>query len=129
MHLGQLKSQRACRGKHHRVPKAEVLIGSDNPVLQNWMARALLDLNRPQDAVDSLGLAAEFYPGYYLSFLHLGEANIILGNPREALPHLLDAASINPFDPEVHRQLSRAYDAPTTEEADRARHHMTIVNQ
>ncbi len=99
-------------------------------MLQNWLARALLDLNRPNEAVEALGGAAEFYPSYYLTFLNLGEAHLDLEQPDEALPHLIEAAGVNPFDPEVHRQLSRAYDAlGSPGAAERARQHMAIVNR
>jgi tetratricopeptide (TPR) repeat protein len=122
MHLGQLlRARDRVAASIVEYRKAEALIGDENPVLQNWMARALLDLERTEEAVAALGDAAEYYPTFYLTYLHLGEAYLDLGHADEALPHLVEAAGINPFDPEVHRQLSRAYLAlGDTERADRA---------
>ena len=129
MHLGQLlRARNRVEASITEYRKAEALIGSDNPLLQNWMARALLDLDRAEEAVTALGEAAEFYPTFYPTYLHLGEAYLDLERATEALPHLVEAASINPFDPEVHRQLSRAYNAlGLTEQAELVSHHLELV--
>ena len=129
MHLGQLlRARNRVEASITEYRKAEALIGSENPLLQNWLARALLDLDRAEEALAALGQAVEFYPSFYPTFLHLGEAHLDLEQPAEALPHLVEAASINPFDPDVHRQLSRAYTAlGLTDQAELASHHLELV--
>ena len=72
--------------------------------------------------MDSLGEASYYYPGYYLSMLHLGEAYNRLGQPQQAIEHLLRAVGVNPFDPDVLTQLMIAYEASgDSEAADRLR--------
>lgn len=129
MHLGQLlRARDRVAASIVEYRKAEALVGSDNPLLQNWMARALLDMDRAPEAIDALGESATFYPGFYLTFLHLGEAYLHVGQADAALPHLIEAAGVNPFDPDVHRQLSRAYtELDMPELAERARYFMQLV--
>ncbi|MCA9563171.1 MAG: hypothetical protein KC561_06765, partial [Myxococcales bacterium] len=131
MHLGQLLRARGrIEGSIVEYRKAEDLVGPGNPQLQNRMARALLDLNRPEEAAEALGSAAEFYPDFYLTFLHLGEVAILQGAGEEALEQLQRAASINPFDPEVHRQLSRAFQLlGRSEEAEQAARDASLVSR
>ena len=112
MHLGQLlRARDRVQAAIIEYRKAESLVGSDNPVLQNWLAQALLDLDRPLEAIGALGEAAEYYPTFYMTFLHLAQAHMRLGQADQALPHLIEAAGINPFDPAVHEELIRAYTA------------------
>jgi tetratricopeptide (TPR) repeat protein len=123
MRLGQLLR---ARGRFEAAMieyrKAESLVGRGNPVLQNYLARVLLDLGRAAEVVDVLQQAAAYYPGFYPSFLNLGEAHLALGEPATARELLLEAAGINPFDPEVHLQLARAYVALGEDElAERSR--------
>jgi tetratricopeptide (TPR) repeat protein len=129
MHLGQLLRGRGrVAASIVEYRKAESLVGTDNPVLQNWLARALLDSGQPEAAVEALGDAARYYPEFYLTFLHLGEAHLRLSEPEAALPLLEQAVGINPFDPEVHRQLSRAFERlGDAEEAERARRDAQMV--
>jgi tetratricopeptide (TPR) repeat protein len=112
MRLGQLLR---ARGRFEasvvEYRKAESLVGRGNPVWQNYLARALLDMGRAEEVVDALQQAVAYYPSYYLSFLNLGEAHLALAQPEAARDLLVEAAGINPFDPEVHRQLARAYGA------------------
>ena len=125
MHLGQLLRGRGrVEAAIVEYRKAESLIGSGNPVFQNWMARALLDLGRASETVDALSEAAVYYPNFYPTFLHLGEAHVTLSEPELAVGYLTEAASINPFDPAVYRHLSTAYEMlGETELAEQARYH------
>ena len=129
MHLGQLlRARNRVEASITEYRKAEALIGSENPLLQNWLARALLDLDRAEEAVAALGEASQYYPSFYPTYLNLGEALLDLEQPQAALPHLIEAASINPFDPDVHRQLSRAYNAlGLAEQAELTGHHLELV--
>ncbi|MBN1945207.1 MAG: hypothetical protein JW797_05990 [Bradymonadales bacterium] len=131
MHLGQLLRARGrVEAAIAEYRKAEALVGSDNPLFQNWLARALLDLGRSLEAIEALGQAVEYYPEVYRSFLHLGEAQLNLNQADAALDNLIEAVGINPFDPEVHRQLSRAYQAlSNTEAAERAAEHARMTTR
>jgi len=102
--------------------KAEVLIGRANPVLQNALARAYLDVDRVDDALDAVDRVRRWYPDYYRSHVHRGEALNRLGQHEDALEALRAALGINPFDPSVHEQMLLAYEAlGREEEAARAR--------
>jgi tetratricopeptide (TPR) repeat protein len=129
MYLGQLLQARnrpeAAIGE---FIKAQDIIGTENPLLQNRIARVLLDLNRPEEAIDTLDTSVERYPEIYQTCLHMGEAKLETGRADEAVEWLIRAAGINPFDPEVHRQLSRAYTAMGfIEEADRSAQHLNLL--
>jgi tetratricopeptide (TPR) repeat protein len=118
IHLGQLLRARDRIGAAIvEYRKAESLVGSGNPAWQNYLARALLDTGRMQEAIEALGEAAYYYPGYYLSMLHLGEAYNRTGQPDRAVEYLTRAVGVNPFDPNLVRQLMMAYEASGDTEA------------
>lgn len=102
--------------------KAELLLGSANPILQNALARALLDLGRGDDALQAVTEVVEWHPSFYPSHLHRGEALSLLGRHEEARDSLVAAGGINPFDPAVHTLLSSVYQALGDAEM-AARHH------
>ena len=91
--------------------RAELLLGSANPMLQNALARAYLDVGRAEDALAAVAEVTEWHPGFYRSHLHRGEALNRLERFDEAVPALLRAGGINPFDPAVHTELATAYAA------------------
>jgi len=129
LRLGEL-----LRGRGHvdasivEYEKAETLVGNANPILQNALARARLDLADPDGALNALEDVRGWHPDFYPLHLHHGEALLGLGRPREALDSLEAAVGINPFDPAVHHQLARAFEAVgSTELAARAREHATAV--
>lgn len=110
MHLGEVLEVRerwAAAVVQYR--KAERLAGSHNPVLQSRLAQSLLALGRAEEAVAALKPVVEHYPSYVSSWILLGKAYVSLGKWDDALVHLEEAARINPYDPEVHRQLQRVY--------------------
>lgn len=91
--------------------KAELLLGSANPILQNALARALLDLDRAEEALDAVSEVVGWHPSFYRSHLHQGEALAQLGRTEEARDALVRAGGINPFDPAVHTLLASVYRA------------------
>lgn len=91
--------------------KAESLLGNANPVLQNALARAYLDVSRADDALLAVSDVVGWHPGFYRSHLHRGEALNALGRHAEAVDSLVSAGGINPFDPAVHSELALAYEA------------------
>lgn len=88
---------------------AETLLGSANPVLQNAMARAYLDLNDPEHGLTVLAEVSRWYPNFYRTYLLRGEAFNRLNRFDEAIESLDHAVGINPFDPAVFTELARAY--------------------
>jgi tetratricopeptide (TPR) repeat protein len=108
--------------------KAELLLGSVNPLLQNALARALLDLDRPEDALEAVAEVVEWHPSFYPSHLHRGEALSRLDRPEDALESLILAGGINPFDPAVHTLLSSVYQVlGDAERADQYREFARLV--
>ena len=60
--------------------------------------------------------------------LEKGKAYLALDEPAEARDAVLEAARINPFDPEVHELLAKAYDGlGDSEAAERERRFATLV--
>lgn len=110
--------------------RAEQLLGNANPVLQNAMARALVDLNRPEEVLIALSDVRRWYPDYYLSHLYYGAALNKLERFDEALLSLDRAVGINPFDPRVHEHFAIAYDGlERSDEATQARQSMQMVSR
>ena len=110
--------------------KAEALLGSANPLLQNALARAYLDESRADDALRAVAEVVGWHPGFYRSHLHQGEALNRLGRHAEAVDSLIAAGGINPFDPAVHTQLALAYEAlGQSDLASRHRRFATMVSR
>jgi tetratricopeptide (TPR) repeat protein len=92
----------------------------DAPVVLNKLSRALLTVQRPQEAVPHLLHALEVYPDYSTSQTTLGDAYRMLGEMDKARQHYEQAIQINPFDPLPHQFLADAYlQAGDTEAAQR----------
>jgi tetratricopeptide (TPR) repeat protein len=120
LRLGELLRARDLReAAVAEYEKASALLGNTNPVLQNAMARVYLDLSKPERALSSVADVGHWYPGYYPTFLHEGEALNRMNRPHDALKPLEEAAGINPFDPAVLEELARAWEA--TADPERAR--------
>jgi tetratricopeptide (TPR) repeat protein len=102
-----LKERWRAAAKEYR--KAEDEVGSGTPVVQAKLGRALLALGKLDEAVQALRAPLPVYPDYMLLRVLSGEALLGLGRYGEARDHLEHAIRINPFDPEVHGHLARAY--------------------
>jgi tetratricopeptide (TPR) repeat protein len=81
----------------------------DAPFVLNKLSRALLTVQRPQEAVPHLLHALEVYPDYGTSQTTLGDAYRMLGEMDKARQHYEQAIQINPFDPMPHQYLAEAY--------------------
>ncbi len=90
--------------------KASHLLGDHNPILQTRLAQTLQHVNRHQDAINALLAVRDLHPGYVTTWLELGRASNALGDHKNARTYLLEAARINPFNPDIHDQLAIAYD-------------------
>jgi len=104
-----LKSRALAAAKEYR--KAADAIGEPVPLIQAKLARALLALDRVEDAIKACRATVDRYPSYMLIRLLLGEALLRQGDIVEAQTHLEAAVLINPFDPQIHDHLRRVYEA------------------
>ena len=91
--------------------KAIRLTDSPNPRLRTRLAQSLTRTGKPNEALDELEPVRKFYPSYVTVWIELGKASLKSGQPRKAEEYLLEAARINPYDPEVHELLAKVYDA------------------
>jgi tetratricopeptide (TPR) repeat protein len=108
--------------------KAESLLGTAHPVLQNALARALLDVQRPAEAVAAVDDVRRWHPTFYRSHLHRALGLLAQGDASAALPALDEAAGINPFDPEVHQAFVQAWEMlQQVEAAEVARQRLRMV--
>lgn len=78
----------------------------DNAVILLKTARTHLVLQDSESAIQKLKKAIHSNPNYGTSYIELAK----LVKAEEAVPLLLDANSINPFDPEIHFLLGKAYE-------------------
>ena len=74
-------------------------------------ASALLELDRPKEAIAAVADLPELQPGERLATVLLGKAHLRLGHDGEARRWLLQAIEQNPFDSEVQAGLVEACDA------------------
>lgn len=128
VHLGELLQARKRYGAALiEYEKARELIGDRNPLLQKRLGKTLIVMKRYDEAVDVLARSLEYYPTLHETHSLLGQALFHLGREEEAELHLLEAVSINPFDPTPHRLLGEIYEASDRKElAERAREHARI---
>ncbi|MBA2664586.1 MAG: tetratricopeptide repeat protein [Bradymonadaceae bacterium] len=111
IHLGEMLQARQRYGAAVvQYEKAGRLIGDHNPILQTRLAQTLLQIGRARDAVNALLKVNELHPSYVTTWILLGKASNALGEHAKARDYLLEAARINPFNPEVHHELAQAYE-------------------
>jgi len=91
--------------------KAAATVDEAVPFIQAKLGRALLALDRVDEAITELEKALEGYPENLLIRLYLGEGWLRRGDMEQARGHLEAAVLINPFDPQLHDHLSKVYDA------------------
>ena len=111
VHLGQMLQTRSrYKAAIVQYQKAAALMGDKNPLLQTRMAQCFMAIDRPKDALLALEPVRDTYPSYVVTWLELGRAQIANKQWSAARDNLLEAARINPFDPEVHELLAKAYE-------------------
>ena len=109
--------------------KAVRLMGTSNPVVQTRLAQCLLESGDAEGALDALEDTRDSYPSYVTTWVVMGKAAAALGKHDEAREYLLEAARINPFNPEVHTNLAAVYSALGDEDAaTREREFAALVN-
>jgi tetratricopeptide (TPR) repeat protein len=97
-------------------------ISPHSPVILNKLGRVYIQLNRLDEARDSLHKALEIEPDSANTYLQLGRVHHAGKNYREAKTALEEALQINPFNPMVFRLLAESYAAlGETQKAESAR--------
>jgi tetratricopeptide (TPR) repeat protein len=129
MRLGEMLH---ARGRYEaalvQYRKASRLSESPNPRLSSRLAFTLNKQDQPREAIETLSRVKALYPSYYPIWIEMGKAHLALDQPERARDAVLEAARINPFDPEVHRLLAEAYDGlGNTEAAERERRFASLV--
>lgn len=88
----------------------------DNAIILLKAAKTNLALKQTEAAISLLRRATVKNPNYITPHVELA----LLAGPEEALPHLMEAISINPFDPRIHKRLAEIYQAQgKTQDAER----------
>jgi tetratricopeptide (TPR) repeat protein len=79
------------------------------PVL-NRLSEALISLDKIDDALEHLNRARKLAPDHPNTYASLGKIYLKRKDPKKAQEALEDAIQINPFNPDIHKDLATAYD-------------------
>jgi tetratricopeptide (TPR) repeat protein len=111
VHLGELlQARNRYKAAIVEYQKAIKIMGSGNPVLQTRIAQCYLATDQPREALAALEPVRDAYPSYVTTWIELGRAALANGQTAQARDYLIEAARINPFNPDIHTQLATAYD-------------------
>ncbi|MBI5525299.1 MAG: tetratricopeptide repeat protein [Deltaproteobacteria bacterium] len=83
--------------------------GTQNPVIQNRLAVALLQSGKPAEAAAALDGVKDTFPDYISTHMNLARIHMRSDKPELAEAALRSAAEINPFDPEIWGGLAAIY--------------------
>jgi tetratricopeptide (TPR) repeat protein len=86
-------------------------ISPHSPVILNKLGRVFIQLNRLEDARDSLKKALDIDPDSANTYVQLGRVHHAEKNYRAAESALEEALQINPFNPMIYRLLGESYAA------------------
>jgi tetratricopeptide (TPR) repeat protein len=95
----------AARIQYEKALKKE----PSNPVALAKLARTLISIGQFGEAVRALEMCVRENPNYGPAYMLLGEKMAEEGNWMEALRNFQESNAINPFNPEVHKNLSDLY--------------------
>lgn len=84
-----------------------LMVEPDNAVILLKAAKTDLALGHRDQAVDRLRRATEKNPNYITPHVELAQ---LLVPSQEGLSHLIEANSLNPFDPRIHKLLAEVYE-------------------
>lgn len=129
--LGQMLQARSRYGAAVvQYEKAREIIGELNPVLQNRLAESLVRSGEPGRALEALRAVRELYPSRVSTWISLGRAYIEAEEYEAAREALREAARINPFNPEIHELMGRAYRRlGDNDGVERASHALNLVRE
>jgi tetratricopeptide (TPR) repeat protein len=109
-HLGDLlkeKGRMAAAVLEYRRALAET---QDSVPLMNRLSAVLIGLGREEEALHLLPRAQELSPDHPTIYTNLGQAYLKLKDFKGAKEAFQASIQINPFNPEVHRDLATAYE-------------------
>jgi tetratricopeptide (TPR) repeat protein len=86
-------------------------VSPHSPVILNKLGRLFIQLNRLDDARESLKKALDVDPDSANTYVQLGRAHHAAKNYREAQLVLDEAVQINPYNPMIFRLLAESYAA------------------
>jgi tetratricopeptide (TPR) repeat protein len=86
-------------------------VSPHSPVILNKLGRLFIQLNRLDEARESLNKALQVDPDSANTYVHLGRAHHAAKNFREASLALEEAVQINPYNPMIFRLLAESYAA------------------
>lgn len=86
-------------------------VSPHSPVILNKLGRLFIQLNRLDDAQESLKKALDVDPDSANTYVQLGRAHHAAKNYREAQLVLEEAVQINPYNPMIFRLLAESYAA------------------
>jgi tetratricopeptide (TPR) repeat protein len=100
-----------------------------SPVILNKLGRLYIELNRLDEARDSLDKALQIDPDSANTYVHLGRAHHAAKNYRGAVSALEEAVQINPYNPMIFRLLADSYGAlGEAQKAQTARAHLAKLS-
>jgi len=79
------------------------------PIL-NRLSSALIEIGRDGEAIDFLNRAKEISPDHPTTYINLGKTYLKLKDFKRAKEAFQESVQINPFNPEVHQGLAKAYE-------------------
>ena len=79
------------------------------PVL-NKLSEALIRLDKLDDALENLRRARRLAPDHPITYASLGKIYLKRRDAKKAQEALEDAIQINPFNPDIHKDLAAAYE-------------------
>jgi len=109
-HLGDLLKERGRMGAAVLEYRRALAETQDSVPLMNRLSAVLISLGRDEEALRLLQRARELSPDHPTTYTNLGRARMRLKDFKGAKEAFLTSIQINPFNPEVHRDLATVYE-------------------
>ena len=109
-HLGDKLKERGRPGAAVLEYRRALAEGRDSVPVMNRLSAALIDLGRDGEALDLLQRILELAPNHPTPYTQLGRVYLKLKDFNKSKEAFEESIQINPFNPEVHVGLARAYD-------------------
>jgi predicted Zn-dependent protease len=106
---GMLRARRRLQAAAIEYEKALALLSPGHPVIAGKLSRTYLELGEVDRAIAVAEPARELYPDLPGPNVTLGGAWLKKGDMTKAATFLEAAIRVNPFDPQIHCGLERAY--------------------
>ena len=109
-HLGDLLKERGRIGAAVAEYRRALNENKESIPIIIRLASALILMDRLREALEMLLPAKDLAPDHPTVFTHLGQTHLKLGNFKEAKEAFQEVIQVNPFNPEVHRDLALIYE-------------------